>query len=315
MRKPIFWVCIFASLTVLSCKKKLTNNDDGGGAQQPPSTIYKPNTTVYGSNQYIKFIVGDLKSPIILASPHDGTILPSTMPFRDHPDAVTVRDIYVTDLTLEIADAIYAKTKLRPHVIINDVSRSRLDPNRSLDEAYLKNDAGIALWKEYQSFLTGARDMVTNNVGKGVFFDMHGHGHTKQRIEVGYIVSKANLNSSDAILNSVPGTSSIFHLAKNSSYTFSQLIRGDYAFGTLLENEGIPAVPSKQDPKPNTDDYFNGGYCTLTYGSKDGGTVSAIQLETHGSNLRNNAAQRSASGPRIAEAIVKYMKQHYNLYN
>ena len=60
---------------------------------------------------------------------------------------------------------------------------------------------------------------------------------------------------------------------------------------------------------------FNGGYCTLTYGSKDGGSVSAIQLETHGSNLRNNAAQRSASGPKIAEAIVKYMKQHYNLYN
>lgn len=312
MKKINLLVLLGASLMVVSCKKNA--DDNGGGGKEPtPEVTYKANTTVYGSNKYVTFKVGDANSPIILASPHDGEILPASMPFRDHADAVTVRDINLTDLTEEISNALYAKTGLRPHVIINDVARSRMEPNRSLEEAYHKSEAANALWREYHAFLKGARDMVQKNVGKGLFLDMHGHGHTKKRVEVGYTVSISNLNATDAVLNSVPATSSIYHLAKISPFTLSQLIRGDNAFGTLLADEGIPAVPSKQDPKPNNDDYFNGGYCTSTYGSRNGGEVSAIQLETHGTNLRNNPAERKASGAKIADAIIKYMNTHYNL--
>jgi hypothetical protein len=311
--KKINLLALMVAFTIISCKKHTENNTDGDETGTPVEVNYKPNTTVYGSNKYVRFTVGDANSPIILASPHDGTITPASMPFRDNPDAVTVRDLYVTDLVEEIASAFYAKTGIHPHIIVNDVARERMEPNRSLEEAYHKSEAANALWREYHSYLKAARDMVTKNVGKGLFLDMHGHGHTKKRVEVGYIVSKANLNASDATLNGVANTSSIYNLATNSAYTFSQLIRGDYAFGTLLANEGIPAVPSKTDPKPNDDDYFNGGYCTLTYGSRNGGTVSAIQLETHGTDLRNNATQRKASGIKIADAIIKYLKNHYGL--
>jgi len=312
--KRIYFLSFICFLSVVSaCKKSERTEDSTGTEPKPLEEVYKANTIVYGSNKYVTLKVGDANSPIILASPHDGEITPSSMPFRDHASAVTVRDIYLTDLTEEISNALYAKTGLRPHVIINDVARSRMEPNRSLDEAYHKSEAANALWREYHAFLKGARDMVQKNVGKGLFLDMHGHGHTKKRIEVGYTVSIANLNATDAVLNTVPATSSIYHLAKISPFTLSQLIRGDYAFGTLLENEGVPAVPSKQDPKPNTDDYFNGGYCTATYGSKSGGEVSAIQLETHGTGLRNNSAERKASGAKIADAIIKYMNAHYNL--
>ncbi|WP_343531408.1 hypothetical protein [Pedobacter sp.] len=309
--KKISLLYIGMCLFILSCKKSKHVN----GEKEPSGTVsYQPNTTVYGSNNYVKFIVGDLKSPIILASPHDGTIIPDNWPLRDHPDAVTVRDLYVSALTTEIADALYRKTGLHPHVIINDVARSRMEPNRALEEAYHKTEAANQLWRQYHAFLKGAQDMVQKNVGKGLFLDMHGHGHSIPRIEVGYIVSKTNLNGTDAGLNSLASTSSIYHLSTISAYPFSQLIRGDYAFGTLLENEGIRAVPSKQDPKPNSDDYFNGGYCTLAYGSKNGGAVSAIQLETHGPNLRNNPTERKASGTKIADAIIKYMQSHYGLF-
>lgn len=309
--KKISLLYIGMCLFILSCKKSKHVN----GEKEPSGTVsYHPNTTVYGSNNYVKFIVGDLKSPIILASPHDGTIIPDNWPLRDHPDAVTVRDLYVSALTTEIADALYRKTGLHPHVIINDVARSRMEPNRALEEAYHKTEAANQLWRQYHAFLKGAQDMVQKNVGKGLFLDMHGHGHSIPRIEVGYIVSKTNLNGTDAGLNSLASTSSIYHLSTISAYPFSQLIRGDYAFGTLLENEGIRAVPSKQDPKPNSDDYFNGGYCTLAYGSKNGGAVSAIQLETHGPNLRNNPTERKASGTKIADAIIKYMQSHYGLF-
>lgn len=306
---------VFFLLVTVACKKGENKEEDSGAGTgpKPAEEIYKPNTIVYGSNKYVTFKVGDANSPIILASPHDGTITPSSMPLRDHTSAVTVRDIYLTDLTEEISNALYEKVGIRPHVIINDVARSRMEPNRSLEEAYHKSEAANALWREYHAFLKGARDMVQNNVGKGLFLDMHGHGHAKKRVEVGYTVSIANLNASDAVLNSVPATSSIYHLARTSTFTLSQLIRGDNAFGTLLENEGIPAIPSKQDPRPNSDDYFNGGYCTATYGSRNGGEVSAIQLETHGTDLRNTAAQRKASGAKIADAIIRYMNTHYNL--
>jgi len=311
--KLIVFVC--AALFSVSCEKEGGASVEVKGNEQPPAVTspYTPNTTVFGTNKYVKFIIGDLKSPIILASPHDGDINPTSMPIRNHADAVTVRDIYVTDLTMEISDALFNKTGVRPHVIVNEVARARMEPNRSLEEAYHRSDAANSLWREYHAYLAGAREMVSKNVGKGLFLDMHGHGHTKPRIEVGYTVSIANLNNTDAVLNGVASTSSIFHLSKISAYTFSQLIRGDYAFGTLLENEGVAAVPSKQDPKPNSDDYFNGGYCTATYGSRNGGEVSAIQLETNG-GTRNTIALRKAAGAKIADAIIKYMKAHYGLF-
>ncbi|RYG19555.1 MAG: hypothetical protein EOO07_06620 [Chitinophagaceae bacterium] len=313
MMKRIDYLFLACSLLIVVGCKKTAEKGSEPGTGPKPDVVYKPNTTVYGSNKYVTFKVGDINSPIILASPHDGELTPETMPLRNHQDAVTVRDIYLTDLTEEISNALFAKTGIRPHVIINDVARSRMEPNRSLEEAYHKSEAANALWREYHAFLKGARDMVQNNVGKGLFLDMHGHGHTKKRVEVGYTVSIANLNATDATLNSVPGTSSIYHLAKISPYTFSELVRGDYAFGTLLANEGIRAVPSKSEPMPNSDPYFNGGYCTSTYGSRTSGEVSAIQLETHGTDLRNTAADRKASGAKIADAIIKYMNMHYNL--
>ncbi len=321
MKKRINLLLCFSTLLIaVSCGKKegASAGIPDVGNPQPPVVVvpspYKPNTTYYGANKYVTFKVGDANSPIILASPHDGTINPSSMPIRDHKDAVTVRDTYLTDLTEEISAALFTKTGVRPHVVFNDVARARMEPNRSLEEAYHKSEAANALWREYHAFLKGARDMVQANVGKGLFLDMHGHGHTKKRVEVGYTVSITNLNASDAVLNDKASTSSIFHLGKTSSYTFSQLIRGDYAFGTLLENEGVSAVPSKQDPRPNSDDYFNGGYCTATYGSRGGGEVSAIQLETHGTDFRMTAADRKVSGGKIADAIIKYMKAHYGLF-
>lgn len=311
--KKISLLLVISVLFTLSCSKK-----DGGGDpidQEPDLSKYTTGTTIYGTNNHIRFIVGDLESPIMLSSPHDGELDPSSMPRRTHPDAVTVRDTHLTDLTLKIADDIKKKTGLRPHVIINDVERARMEPNRALAEAHHKSEAANSLWKEYHVFLRDARLLITKNVGKGIYFDMHGHGHTKKRIEVGYTVSRAHLNAADDMLDNVPHSSSIYDIAKKSPYSFSQLIRGDYAFGTFLANAGVPAVPSKTDPKPNDDDYFNGGYCTATYGSRSGGTVSAIQLETHGTGFRMTAPDRTASAPKMADAMIGYVKKHYNLYN
>ncbi len=306
------WACIL--LAVAACKKSDKSSDSDGKEEPLPVIEYKPNTTYATKGNQVKLIMGDINSPIVLASPHDGEMKPSDMPVRTHEDAVTVRDLYLTDVTEKVANAIYQKTGVRPHVLINYVERARMEPNRALAETYHQSKEANQLWKEYQAFLKGATDMVAKNVGKGLFLDMHGHGHTKHRVEVGYLTSKADLNGDDAVLNNRGTVSSIYHLSTTSPYSFSQLIRGDYAFGTLLANEGVAAVPSKQDPKPNNDDYFNGGYCTLTYGSRNGGAISAIQLETPGPTFRDTPALRTASAPKVADAIIKYMQTHYNLF-
>jgi len=307
--KIILCCLVFSSW---SCKKNKPNNET---VPVDPSiyskSIYWPGTTVYGENNYVKMIVGDDKCPIILSSPHDGILLPTSMPERDHPDATTVRDLFVSDLTLKIASAFYEKTGMHPHIIINDIARSRMEPNRSLEEAYHKSEEANNAWRAYHNFIKIARQIVLTNVGKGLYIDMHGHAHAKQRIEVGYIVSKSNLNADDAALDKLASSSSIYTIARNSTFSFSNLIRGDQAFGTLLANEGLPAVPSKQDPKPNADDYFNGGYCTYTYGSVNGGELSSFQLETNGAGLRNTPDQRTASGVKFATAIISYLKTHF----
>jgi len=292
-----------------SCKKNKISDEP----VQAEKLGGQPGTTVYGKNKYVRMIVGDDRSPIILSSPHDGILLPVSMPERDHPDETTVRDLYVSDLTLKIAASFFEKTGIRPHIIINDIARSRMEPNRSLEEAYHKSEEANDAWKEYHNFIKIARQIVINNVGKGLYIDMHGHAHVKARVEVGYIIAKSNLNADDSMLDKLASSSSIYAISRSSNYSFSNLIRGDDAFGTLLANQGLPAVPSKQDPKPNTDDYFNGGYCTYAYGSVNGGEISSFQLETNGAGLRNTPDQRSVAGVKFAAAITSYVKTHFGL--
>ena len=314
MKKMNLWMLACLLLAATACKKSENGGGDDEKEEPLPVTEYQPNTTYATKGNQVKLIMGDINSPIVLASPHDGTMTPSNMPVRTHANAVTVRDLYLTDVTEKVANAIYQRTGVRPHVLINYVERARMEPNRALAEAYHQSEEANQLWREYHAFLKGATDMVAKNVGKGLFLDMHGHGHTKHRVEVGYLTSISDLNGTDAALNNRATVSSIYHLSTTSPYSFSQLIRGDYAFGTLLANEGVAAVPSKQDPKPNNDDYFNGGYCTLTYGSRNGGTISAIQLETPGPTFRDTPSLRTASAPKVADAIIKYMQTHYGLF-
>ncbi|WP_345950871.1 hypothetical protein ABDD95_05365 [Mucilaginibacter sp. PAMB04274] len=271
----------------------------------------KPGSVVYGSNRYTQFMVGDLASPIILSSPHAGTLRPNEIP--DRTEGVLKSDVFVTDLVLKMADTIQKLTGLRPHIIINNLHRIKMEPNRSLDDAFLTNADAIAAWNDYQGFIMKARKIVEQHVGKGLYLDMHGHAHPIHRIEVGYLLRPAELNEDDAAIDKKASQSSIRALALSTKKPFSALIRGDISLGTLLQNEGYRAVPSKQEPTPGTDKYFNGGYCTAEYGSRKGGNISAIQLETPGVDVRNTPALRAKSSGAIARAALKYLNLNYDM--
>jgi N-formylglutamate amidohydrolase len=276
--------------------------------------IYKPGAVIFGTKNYVKIIVGDLNSPIMLASPHDGIVSPSEVATRTHPSAVIVRDLFCTDLTLKMADSLQKLTGLRPHVIINDLTRSKMEPNRAMADAYLTHPEMEIAWNEYHNFLRVARAMIKKNVGKGLYLDMHGHAHAKNRIEVGYLLNNNQVNSEDASLDLLASRSSVFAVGKASTSKFSILLNGDKAYGTLLANNACPSVPSKQDPYPFEDEYFSGGYCTATYGSRNSNdNISAIQLETPGPIIRDNETLRIASSGRMARATIQFMKLNYGL--
>src|SRR5690606_7199034 len=143
---------------------------------------------------------------------------------------------------------------------------------------------------------------------RGLYIDLHGHGHEIPRLELGYLLSASQLAGNDAALNA-PSTvqrSSIRRLAQTGPTSHAALLRGTSSFGTLLENEGYPAVPSTSQPHPDGAPYFTGGYSTERHGSRDGGLIDGIQIEANRIGVRDTEANRQAFAEALARAVVAY---------
>jgi hypothetical protein len=179
------------------------------------------------------------------------------------------------------------------------------DTNASLDD----------YWYDYHLYVDSAKAIVQRQFAKGLFVDMHGHGHTKQRIELGYLVSKTTLGLPDSLINLPRYTNftSIRSLALSNlkGLNHVSLLRGPLSMGTLLQNKGFPSVPSSSDPFPlATDEYFNGGYNTVRHGSNTSGKIDAIQFELY-SAIRFDSIQRRKFADSLVNILINYLEQHY----
>lgn len=161
---------------------------------------YLPGETYYGTNDYIEYKAGNL--PIIISAPHGGDLEPLNIPDRNCTGCVYVKDAFTQELIREINDAIYEEFGCFPHIIINRLHRRKLDANRNIDDAADGNSDGEQAWNDFQNFIEGAKDSIEANFGKGLYLDLHGHGHDIQRLELGYRISKSELQLSDTELNS-----------------------------------------------------------------------------------------------------------------
>ena len=79
--------------------------------------------------------------------------------------------------------------------------------------------------------------------------------------------------------------------------------------GYFLQNRGYPNYPSPADPSPGTDSYFSGGYITRKYGSRYGGDIDSVQVES-GSPQRQNS-ELAGYAKELAAAIKEFMDEHY----
>lgn len=274
---------------------------------------YEPGVSYFGRNRYVEYIPGTL--PVVLGATHGGLLDPSEIPDRTY--GTTLNDRNTLDLTLKMRQALIDLTGHAPHTIISHLRRRKLDANREIVEAAQGSPHAELAWKQFHDWIATARSIVARDFGGGMFFDIHGHAHDIARVELGYLLSSAELNLVDAALDgqAIARRTSIREIGRTTPLRFSQVLRGPNSFGGLLGDEGVPSVPSPDAPGPGDAPYWRGGYCTRQHGSlADGEVVSGIQLEHHFPGLRDTDENRRVYAEKVARVIRSYMLEHFGFF-
>ncbi|PTX59712.1 putative secreted protein (Por secretion system target) [Kordia periserrulae] len=294
-------------------------------AQTPGVSTYYQQTSGDTRN-YIEYIPGNL--PIIISAPHGGilqsgqTIGGVFYPDNDSslPDrscGTNERDDNTDILVREIQKEIFQLTGCYAHVIINNLHRSKLDPNREINEATCGNANAADHWNAFHNFIDQASASVEANWGKGLYIDLHGQSHSIPRIEAGYNITANELNIGDLNAANIINKSTIRNLVNNNLNNLSheELIRGNNSLGEMFQDaagtfyaslghpgcgsaSGYRAIPSAtnnggtscDDTRPYTNAYFDGDYYNnRRHGSGNGtsggvggaGTIDGIMTEVN----------------------------------
>ena len=277
----------------------------------PGPTVFVVGETYLGRQGYTEYRAGDL--PIVVSAPHGGSLRPEEIP--DRTFGTTAQDRRTMELARAIDTALFDRTGRRIHLIINQLHRIKLDANREIEEAAQGNAYAEWAWGEYHDFIEAAKQSIVEQYGSGLFLDLHGHGHDIQRLELGYLLRSADLELPDGLLESpeLIDRSSIRRLVFDADASFVELLRGATSLGGLLAQGGFPPVPSPDQPDPDGAPYFAGGYNTRRHGSRDGGTISGIQVEAHWVGARDSASSRAALADALAAALETFMAAHFRI--
>lgn len=262
-------------------------------------------TTYLGHLGFIEFIAGD--GPVVLSAAHGGSLTPPEIP--DRTVGVTVTDANTDPLARAMADALRTETGRHPHLVIVRLRRTKLDANREIVEAAQGRPLAERAWREYHGFIEAAKAAASAAFPRPFYVDVHGHGHAIPRLELGYLLTSANLDQPDATLNANPAfanASSIRGLAGGAT-PFAELLRGATSLGGRFAAEGYPSVPSPAMPSPGADPYFTGGYSTARHGGRNGGPVNGVQIEANFAGVRDTEANRLLFAAAAARVLAGFL--------
>ncbi len=275
-----------------------------------PTVIYTPGELVSDGQGYIQYRVGN--TPVIITVPHDGTLVPSNMADRmgDTERAVNTRKVAEQFAVFFNANS----DGLFPHIIYNNVSRTKLDPDANLMDGAQGNSYANLSYGTYHSYLQTAIDSVEAHFDSGILLNLVEHDHSVQQIELGYLLSTENLNLSDSALNAYENQSSISQMSSISSSSFAEVIRGYSSFGNTLLGSSyngytFDVVPTLDNPSPGTNPYLSGGYTLEIYGSSNNGKINAIDVATPYAGYRDNANAYRAVGVVLESAVVGFYQE------
>lgn len=274
---------------------------------QAAADEYVPGKTYFGRNDYIEYVAGNL--PLVLSAPHGGREKPEEIPNRTA--GTFAFDRGTQEIAREVIAEFHARTGGWPHVIICRLQRTKLDCNREIVEAAAGNPHAEQAWNEYQGFIEAARKtVVALQHGRGLYIDLHGHGHKEQRLELGYLHTQAELQGDDAALNDprFGAAGSLRAIAALNRLPYAQVVRGPLSFGTLMEKHGIPATPSEATPKPPLP-YFRGGYNTNRHGH-GGVPLAGLQIETNFTGVRDKPENHVRFAQALYKTVDVYLEAH-----
>ena len=288
----IFFLLALIDLNT-GCKKNKDNNT-------AKDIVLKKKLDAYTEVQY-----GNM--PLIISVPHGGTDDPASIPDRTCPGITTAIDLKTSEMANAIDSVCKADYGFQPYLVISYLKRIKLDQNRDLPEATCSNSAITGTWNNYHLSIDSFITKIIAKYPMALFIDLHGHGHTKQRLELGYLLTGSELRNPASI---VPASASLYNLLQqNTSLQINQLLTGRNAFGTTMANNNFPSVPSQQDAAPLvTDLYFDGGYNTQRYCSGAYPKVFGWQIESNYTGVRDNQASRV----NFAKAFLQSIMQFYS---
>ncbi len=274
--------------------------------------------TLFGTNNYIEYQVGTL--PIVISVPHGGYTSPNSIPDRTCNNPVFATDAFSIELAEKISASLFELTGCYPHIIYNHLKRSKLDCNRNLSDGACGNPEAKIAWNEFHNYIDTAQLIANIKFNENtIYIDLHGHGNSIQRIELGYLLYDDELELADSILNTSKyiNYSTVKNLVYNNAanLSHSQLLRGDLALGTLLGNKGYPSVPSLQIPFPGTKtNYYSGGYNIAEHTCyASGNTVNGVQMECNYSGIRDSESNRVKFADSLAAVLLNFLNIHRNV--
>lgn len=145
-----------------------------------------------------------------------------------------------------------------------------MDPNRDLENCCLNaNPDAYTAYKDYHSMIEMCfrkNFLQSNNFAQGLILDIHGNSHEEQWIELGYLLTKSDLEN-EKLSNSL--NTSIRSLASKSYLSLEEMIRGEkVSLGSLIESKSnFKVVPSPGYKSPKGGNYYSGGFITEFHGS------------------------------------------------
>lgn len=259
---------------------------------------------VFGTRSYSEYVPGEL--PLVISAPHGGRLKPETMADRTY--GVRSEDSNTQDLARRIAAEVKKATGRQMTLVISQLHRSKLDPNREIKEAAQGDKMAETVWGEYHAFIEEALRAAVARHGRAFFIDLHGQSHPDVRVELGYLHDPLDYAKPASELNTpafVKAGSLAYLMKLNPGLDYTALLHGPESLGALLEARSFLATPSPRMPVPSLP-YYRGGYTTFRH-IPETPQVAGLQVEANRVRLRDTPEGRQRFAVALVSALQVYL--------
>ena len=182
-------------------------------------------------------------------------------------------------------------------------------------EVGAQNNYATAYFNRYHNYIQVAIDSTEANFGIGVLVNLSAHkDDDNELVELGYLLSKDDLNNSDSYIENFASQSSLSAISNVSDAQFSESVRGFDSIGKKMMELNcckpiyytFDVTPSPSFPNPQSDDYNPGGYTVNKYANTGTSNISTVEFSTPYNGHRDSPYAYIALGTMLVESIQHF---------